>query len=135
MTNERPGPPESVPTLTEEVSLPPAAREAAVEPDGPPGASESASVTDVVLVPDTSTGSAAPAAPPPSADQLTRQILADLQRQIDLVLEFRVREVLTPILTRATDALVREARSELTRTLHDVVARSVAEELLRQRQR
>jgi hypothetical protein len=68
-----------------------------------------------------------------SEDQLTQRILADLLHQVDLMLEYRVREALTPILTRATDALVRDARAELARSLRDVVARCVAQELRRQR--
>lgn len=72
---------------------------------------------------------------PLDEEQLTRGILLELQRQVDLVLECRVREILTPILTRATDAVVRDARSELSNSLHDLVARSVAQELLRQRSR
>lgn len=70
---------------------------------------------------------------PISEDQLTQRILVDLLHQVDLVLEYRVREALTPILTRATDALVRDARAELARSLRDVVARTVALELRRQR--
>ncbi len=84
--------------------------------------------------------SAAPVASPPvavpaliSEDQLIQRILADLQHQVDLVLEYRIREALTPILTRATDALVRDVRAELSRSLRDLVARSVAQELRRQR--
>ena len=46
-----------------------------------------------------------------------------------------MREVLAPVLTRATDALVRDARSELASTLRDVVARAVAQELSRHRGR
>jgi hypothetical protein len=46
-----------------------------------------------------------------------------------------VREILTPILTRATDAVVREARHELARSLRDVVSQCVAQELQRQRTR
>lgn len=152
MTSERSGPPDSVPTLTEEVSLPgalagslpeaqaePESRQdpesrrdstlpaAQAEPGLPPPPQATPEIVAVV-----------PTAPRPAAlneDQLTRNILVDLQRQVDLVLEYRLREVLTPILARATDAVVRDARNELTRTLREVVARSVAEELLRQRSR
>ena len=46
-----------------------------------------------------------------------------------------MREVLAPILARATDAIVRDARSELSRSLRDLVAQSVAQELRRQRGR
>jgi hypothetical protein len=46
-----------------------------------------------------------------------------------------MREVLTPILNRATDAIVREARSDLSRSLRDLVGQAVAQELRRQRDR
>src|SRR3954453_15960446 len=65
--------------------------------------------------------------------QLTERVLAELQRQIGAVLEYRMREVLTPILSRAADAIVRDARSDLTASLRDLVAQSVAQELRRQR--
>ena len=68
-------------------------------------------------------------------DQIVQRVLLDLQRQIDLMLDYRLREVLTPVLTRATDALVLEARSALASTLRDIVARSVAQEISRHRGR
>ena len=105
MTGDRPGPTQSVPTLTEVVSVP----ESRVR-DAPPAAW-------------------------PGEEALVRQVLAEVQRQVDGVLEYRVREVLTPILARATDAVVREARHELARSLRDVVAQCVAQELHRQRTR
>jgi hypothetical protein len=67
--------------------------------------------------------------------QLTSRVLADVQRQIDLMLEYRLREALAPAMARLTEALVHEARSELASTLRDVVARAVAVELARQRGR
>jgi hypothetical protein len=80
---------------------------------------------------------AAPApAPEPSPlneDQIVQRVLLDLQRQIDLMLEYRVREALIPALTRATDALVLEARNELASTLRSIVSKSVAQELARHR--
>ena len=173
MTNERHGPPHSVPTLTEVVSLPQGARAVAAAPFRQPlhdPASETAvqspsepllhhepksfvqcqpeptpestveptpeSTPDLPASPQAVAVAplhAAPAAP--TEDQLTSSLLADLQRQIDLVLEYRVREALTPILARATDAIVREARSELTHTLSEVVALAVAKEMRRQRSR
>jgi len=45
------------------------------------------------------------------------------------MLEVRLREALAPILARATDALVRDARKELTAAMRDIVARSIASEL------
>ena len=79
----------------------------------------------------------APAPTPEAAslneDQIVQRVLLDLQRQIDLMLEYRVREALIPALTRATDALVLEARNELASTLRSIVAKSVAQELARHR--
>jgi len=67
--------------------------------------------------------------------QLTQRVLADLQRQVELMLEVRLREALAPILARATDALVRDARKELTAAMRDIVARSIAKELGRREDR
>ena len=87
-------------------------------------------------------GKRAPAAAMPSSGheaglpderQLKERILVDLQRQIDAVIEYRMREVLTPILTRATDSIVRDARAELSRSLRTWIDQSVAQELRRQR--
>lgn len=69
----------------------------------------------------------------PSTEALAERVLADVQRQIDLMLDYRLREALTPMLTRMADNLVREARSELASTLRDVVTRVVAQELSRHR--
>jgi hypothetical protein len=67
--------------------------------------------------------------------QITQRVMADLQRQIDGMLEYRLRETLAPILARTSEALVRELRQELSKTMKDVVARSVAQEVARQRSR
>lgn len=79
--------------------------------------------------------SQSPPAAPASEDDLNQRILAEVQRQVDVMLETRMREALAPVLARLTDALVREARSELASTLRDVVARAVAQELSRHRSR
>jgi len=71
----------------------------------------------------------------PSEVQLTQRVLADLQHQVELMLEVRLREALAPILARATDALVRDARKELTAAMRDIVARSIARELGRREDR
>ena len=76
-----------------------------------------------------------PAADDVHAEQITQRVLADMQRQIDLMLEYRLREALAPILARAADGIVKEARRDLATTLKDVVARAVAQELARQRLR
>jgi hypothetical protein len=67
--------------------------------------------------------------------QITQRVMVDLQRQIDGMLEYRLRETLAPILARTSEALVRELRQELSKTMKDVVARSVAQEVARQRSR
>lgn len=74
-------------------------------------------------------------APPPAAADLVDQVLADVQRQVGLVLEYRMREVLTTVIARATDTMVREARNELAAALREVVERAVAQELQRHRDR
>jgi hypothetical protein len=80
---------------------------------------------------------APPSPQPPAVDEaeLVSSILVDLQRQLDLMLEVRLREVLAPVLSRAADALIRDARKELTATLREAVGRSVAQELHRRRDR
>ena len=78
---------------------------------------------------------APPAATLPSEEELIERVVNDLQRQMDLMLDYRLREILTPILTRAADGVVRDARTELASTLRDVVARVVAQELARHRHR
>jgi hypothetical protein len=95
-----------------------------------------------------SPAAATPAAPAPAAAaparsaaahvadvQLTQRVLADLQRQVELMLEVRLREALAPILARASDALVRDAKKELTAAMRDIVARSIARELGRREDR
>jgi hypothetical protein len=90
-----------------------------------------------------STQPAAPAAPAEpvvagvSIDeaQIVQRVHADLQRQIDGMLEYRLREAMAPVLARTTELLVRELRQELSKTMKDVVARAVAQEVARQRSR
>jgi hypothetical protein len=67
--------------------------------------------------------------------ELAQRVLSDVQRQIDLMLEYRLREVLGPVLARISEAVIREARDELASTLRDVVARAVAQEISRHRGR
>lgn len=79
---------------------------------------------------------AATAAEPSLSDEaLVQSVLTNVQRQLDLMLEYRLREALAPLLARATDQLAREARNELAATLRDIVERAVAQELARQRSR
>ncbi len=126
----RPLPPARVPTLTEVVKLP-EAMPAAVPAVSPTAHARTEPAPLEPLEP------AAPAAPArlPDEEELVQRVLADLQRQIDLMLEIKLREALAPALTRATDALMREARTELASTLRDVVSRAVAQEIARHRER
>jgi hypothetical protein len=118
-------PPQRVPTLTEVVEplyrAPPA--EAVAAPQEPSDPIDPLPESEPVV--------------PPGIDEaeLIERVLGDLQRQVELMLEYRLREVLTPALVRATDALIRDARVELASTLRDVVARAVAVELSRHRGR
>ena len=68
-------------------------------------------------------------------DELVRRITGDVQKQIDLMFEYRLREALVPTLARISDMLIRETRLELALTLRDVVARAVAQEVARHRSR
>ena len=118
--------PQTVPTLTEVVDWPDQAQ-------APEGHSQHAGGfgESIVLAPNAS----APVASFVSEEQLSLRVLADLQHQVDLMLEVRLREVLTPLLQRAADNLVRETRAELASTLREIVARAVAQELARHRGR
>ena len=118
-------PPQRVPTLTEVVDW----------PDAAPLASSAA--LDALSAEADVIGNATQ---PPfvsvlTEEQIVQRVLGEVQRQVDLMLEYRLREVLTPLLTRATDGLIRESRSELASALRDVVARAVAQELARHRTR
>lgn len=119
-------PPDRVPTLTEVV----------VMPDTPPVPMPPMPMEADVMVPMPAVGGAgAPHMPHVNDEQMIQRVLADVQRQVDLMLEYRLREILTPILTRAADSVIRDARNELASTLRDVVARAVAQELSRHRDR
>jgi hypothetical protein len=130
MSTGRSKPPHRVPTLTEVVELPAPSRE---EPPIPVGETIHAPVTEA----DVATLVAAQSAAVPQLDeeQLTQRVLAELQRQIDVLLEQRLREALAPALARLTDSLLREVRVELASTLRELVARAVAQELSRHRRR
>lgn len=146
--------PAQVPTLTEivdlqapEVKAPPPA-----PPQGPPGSLDALPVlgevvTAAVALKQPATVAAAVAievAAPPAADtnvplisesQLAHRVLSDVQRQVDSMLDFRLKEAMGPLLARHTEAIARDLRDELNKTLKDVVARSVAQELAKLRQR
>jgi hypothetical protein len=61
------------------------------------------------------------------SERITRQVLG----RIDFVLEQRVRDSLADVLQVAVEGLAQEIRTGLHRTLEDVIARAVAQEILR----
>jgi hypothetical protein len=147
MTHEKP-PPGTIPTLTEVVSWPESAPAAPpawaappvqapaatpAEPSEPPSASSAAPSAEPSAEPEPEAQPAGATTVPAAVTeaQITRRVMADLQGQLDLMLEVRVRETLAPILARAGDAIVRDARKELTAALREIVSLSVCRELRR----
>jgi len=124
-------PPRSVPVLTEVVVMPKAAPE--VSDDYPPFVSDMA-YADTAPTPlnewSPIPGNAA-YMPHAAIDEatLTQRVLADLEKQLDLMFEHRLRETLSPVLARMTDTLVREMRNQLATSLREMVARAVSLEL------
>lgn len=125
----RPPPPARVPTLTEVVSLPETPAAPAVV--APAVSSTAFARTEPAPLPAVEPVAARPL----EEDEIVQRVLDDLQRQVELMLEVKLREALAPALTRATDALMREARNELASTLRDIVARAVSQEMSRHRGR
>ncbi|HEY9066944.1 MAG TPA: hypothetical protein VIO33_18315 [Burkholderiaceae bacterium] len=125
------GPPRGVPTLTEVVDW--SDRSAAAQPAEPvPPDDEAAVAADPAPI---ASAPQASLSKLPSESELTAQVLAEVQHQLDLMIEYRMREALTPLLARMTDNLVRDARHALASTLREAVARAVAQELARLRGR
>ncbi|MEP7101018.1 MAG: hypothetical protein ABI781_10935 [Burkholderiales bacterium] len=121
-------PPERVPTLTEVVSWP--------HSTAPVVGEMQLSLPTVEARPAEADMVVAPLQPLRVADEeMVQGVLVEVQRQVELMLDYRLREVLTPLLNRAADGIVRDARAELASTLRDVVARAVAQELARHRTR
>lgn len=134
-----PQPPQRVPVLTEVVVLPKSAPQVVVD-DYPPLVPDPA-YADTAPAPLGEWPSApaeAPVAPPaPALDEaaLVQHVLADLDKQLDLMFEHRLRETLAPVLARMTDTLVREMRTQLAVSLREMVARAVSLELDRLQKR
>lgn len=123
MSGNGPLPPGRVPTLTEVIAWPRGAWPAPGAAQLPLLAVEAQSAeADMV---------GAPMLLRVADEALIQGVLMEVQRQVELMLDYRMREVLTPLLARAADNIVREARTELASTLRDVVARAVAQELAR----
>ncbi|MBH1986527.1 MAG: hypothetical protein I8H76_04340 [Burkholderiales bacterium] len=133
--------PAQVPTLTEVIDLSappvvsqaaPAAAPAPAPVTAPPVRTPPISLESLPVLAEAVSPAAVPGV---SEAQLAHRVLVDVQKQVDGMLEFRLREALAPVLARHTEAIVRDLRDELGRTLKDVVARSVAQELAKLRQR
>lgn len=73
--------------------------------------------------------------PEVSEAQLSHRVLTDVQRQIDSMLEYRLRESMQPLLAQFTETLMQDLRDELSRTMRDVVTRAVAQEVAKLRNR
>lgn len=153
--------PANVPTLTEVIELNPEGAPVLPVPmvvesplltpdvDFAPLAVEDASpsFSSSVMVPLASIPHVAPAAavapveepvrdpiePELSEAQVSQRILTDVQRQIDSMLEFRLRESMQPLLAQFTETLMQDLRDELSRTMRDVVTRAVAQEVAKLR--
>ena len=121
-----------LPTLTEvvhvDVPLPAEAAAADVQPPEPSASlpSQAADGSQTLRLP----GGAAPL----DEAAIVQSVLVDMQRQVDLMFEYRLREAVAPALARASDALIRDLRGELAEALREIVARAVAQELARHRQ-
>jgi len=125
-------PPGSIPTLTEVVPWP------NVAPGPPPPAPAPvpiAAAPELAAVqataPAQAPAAAAPEAPPIGEAELVQRVMLDMQRQIEQLLEVRLREALAPAVVRATDTFAREARKELTSALRDIATQAVRRELER----
>lgn len=152
-TTPRQQPPHRLPVLTEVVpsarSAPPPVAEvveappprAPVAPIAQPAPPAFAATAPAALTPQLPplppppAPRAAAAAAPLSEDVIVQRVLADVQRQLDLVFEYKLRELLAPTLARIADSLIRDTRNELATTLREIVTRAVAQELQRTRGR
>jgi hypothetical protein len=103
----------------------------AVVPELAPAASHMVELTPVPAP----LSSPLPAQPDLSETQLAQRVLSVVQKQIDGMIDFRLKEAMAPILARHSEALVRDLRDELSRTMADVVARAVTQEMAKLRQR
>lgn len=106
------------------------------DPRQPP-ARQVPTLTEVVA--DAPVDDAAQARPDEAGDAdgaaLVERVLSDVQRQIDLMLEQRLRAMLAPAMARLAEGLIAESREQLAHLLHELVERAVAQELARQQRR
>jgi hypothetical protein len=101
-----------------------------------PPVSRLPTLTEVVME-GPATGAVPVPAPAEPVDEgrIVDSVMAGLQQRVDQMFEFRLREALGPVLARAADAVVADAREALAHTMRDVVARAVSQELARRRAR
>lgn len=111
-----------LPLLTEEIGASPVPGGPFFQPELPVAAS-----------PREGTGVAEPAVAGDAA--LAERVLRDVQRQLDALVEQRVRAALEPMLERLASQLVHEAQHELASLLRELVEQAVADERLRLRRR
>lgn len=139
---ERPPPPaDRLPTLTEVVLLggdAPHGLHGVVDPQAPGSREEQTvaqaaepetTVLDTSLSAASLLASALPGACEADAQAIAQQVLAELSPRIDALFEARLREALAPVLARAADGLIRQARDELTLVMRELVQDAVARSL------
>lgn len=121
-------PPRSVPVLTEVVVLPNKAPEVV---ERYPDIAADPAYAATAPAPLHDSPPAPPMFQPMLLDEsaLAQRVLADLDKQLDLMFEHRLRESLTPVLARMTDSLVREMRNQLAASMREMVSRAVSIEL------
>jgi hypothetical protein len=133
-----PQPPQRVPVLTEVVVLPTVEPVAEVDefPPIPVDPAFAATAPTPMGGPEYATPPIALAvAPQLDEARVVQRVLADLDKQLDLMFEQRLRESLSPVLARMTDSLVREMRTQLAANLREMAARAVSLELDRLQKR
>jgi hypothetical protein len=112
---------------------------AGLEPRPAPASERSTEPADEFAA-EASSGLAALLASPPELqggdmESVRQRVLAGVQRQVDSLLEYRLREAMAPHLAAVAETLVQSLRQELAATLQDVVMRAVAQEVSRTRPR
>lgn len=127
-----PLPDEAVAVVVDEAPIaPPSPLPESVSPPQPPPPPQLPPVHEVEV----EAPSVLPASPDINEAQLAQKILVDVQKRIDSMLEFRLRESMQPLLAQFIETLMADLRDELSRTMRDVVNRSVAQELAKWRNR
>ncbi len=90
---------------------------------------EVASEVPAAALPHIDTAEITAACAAPDEQELTRQVLAALERRLDGLFEQRLRDALAPTLARTADSLIRDLRPELTHALNDLVHDAVVRAL------